>query len=67
MRFVLLNLLEFVAGAFLRATFEVAACVIVEGTWWLIVPFPGALRFLDSTGCATLLSGLTEKLDMPGK
>ena len=30
-------------------------------------PFPGALRFLDGAGGAVLGSGLTEKLDIPGR
>jgi len=40
---------------------------MAEDAWWTVGPLPGALRFLDGGGWATLASGLTEKLDIPGR
>ena len=59
--------MEFGTPTVLRDMPGVGVWVTTEEVCDVAGPFPGALRFLDGAGGAVLGSGLTEKLDIPGR
>ena len=64
---VSLDALGFGTYAVLRDMTGAGVWVTAEEVCDVAGAVPGALRFLDGAGGAVLGSGLTEKLDMPGR
>lgn len=66
-KFVELIGFDVIGAAVLRATLDAGGCITADEVCEAEGTLPGALRFLVGTGGAVLISGLSEKLDIPGR